>query len=311
MAPLDEEEILTAVAAQNNRLPSTVLIAPGDDMALLELPSRRLLSAVDQVVVGVHVLATTPLELIARKAVARNISDVAAMGGLPVALLACATLPRGMSQESAAELLDSVRRWGEDFGSPLIGGDTTIHADASAPLVLSITVLATTRADGVVLTRSGAQVGDQLIISGPLGGSFGEDGLGRHLTFTPRVPEAQELIDALGSNVHALIDLSDGLGVDCTRMMRASSQSCGTLLQAHLIAEQIPCNCGVTLRGALADGEDYELLAAIGSNAAAPAGFSVIGRVVARPVGDTRPTLVLIGDECEDASQCGWTHGSA
>lgn len=311
MAPLDEETILSAVARDNFRLPSTVLIPPGDDMALVQMPSRQLLVAVDQVVMGVHVTAATPMTLIARKAVARNVSDVAAMAGLPVALLACATLPCEMTQESAHELLDSVRRWGAEFGAALIGGDTTIHADPAAPLVLSITILATPRVDGRVVQRSGARIGDLLVVSGALGGSFAEDGLGRHLTFTPRIREAHALIDALGDGVHAMMDLSDGLGVDGARMMDASSTRGGIALQAQLLAEQIPCNCGVTLRHALADGEDYELLAAIDAHAHVPAGFTVIGRVVARNEGDNRAAIVMIGDEREDASHFGWTHGRA
>ena len=310
MVPLNEEMILNAVAADNGRLPPTVLIRPGDDMALLEWPSNRLLCAVDQVVVGVHVTTSTPIELIARKAVARNLSDVAAMGALPVAILACATLPVAMTQEAAHELLASVRQWGREFGAPLIGGDTTIHTDVAAPLVLSITVLATPRTDGIVVTRSGACVGDLLIVSGALGGSFGEEGLGRHLTFTPRVRAAQTLIDALGTRVHAMMDLSDGLGVDSGRMMHASSQKGGCALQAQFLAEQIPCQCGVTLSCALGDGEDYELLAAIDGRAAAPSGFTVVGQVVARAESDPRLAVVLIGNECEDATQLGWTHGS-
>lgn len=311
MAPLDEETILSAVARENFRLPPAVLIPPGDDMALVEMPSHRLLVAVDQVVVGVHVTASTPLALIARKAVARNLSDVAAMGGIPFATLACATLPQSMSHESAQELLEAVRRWGAEFEAPLIGGDTTIHTDATAPLVLSITILAAPRADGRVVQRSGARVGDVLVTSGALGGSFGKDGLGRHLTFTPRIREAHALIEALGEGVHAMMDLSDGLGVDCARLVVASSVRGGVAMQAQLIADQIPCNCGVTLREALADGEDYELLAAVDARARVPAGFTVIGRIVARSESDTRPAIVLIGDESEDASHSGWTHGRA
>ncbi len=311
MAPFDEESILSAVARENHRLPPTVLIPPGDDMALVEMPSRRVLAAVDQVVVGVHVTAATPVALIARKAVARNMSDVAAMGGIPFAILACATLPRGMSEESAVQLLESLRNCAVEFGAPLIGGDTTIHTDPAAPLVLSVTVLAVPRADGRVVQRGGARVGDFLLTSGSLGGSFGADGLGRHLTFAPRLREAHALIDALGEHVHAMMDLSDGLGVDCARMMDASSASGGRALQAQLIADQIPCSSGVTLHHALTDGEDYELLAAVDSRAQVPLGFTVIGRVTAREAGDTRAVILCTGDGVEDASHSGWTHGRA
>ncbi len=307
--PLDEANILAAVAATNDRLPAHVLIPPGDDMALLALGCDRVLTAVDQVVVGVHVLATTPVELIARKAVARNISDVAAMGGIPVGLLACAALPSGMNQQTAETLLESVRQCGEEFGAPLVGGDTTIHGDVAAPLVLSITVLARPRVDGRVIRRGGAMPSDLLITSGPLGGSFGTDGLGRHLTFTPRMHEAHALIDLLGDGVHAMIDLSDGLGIDCSRLMECSSLHAGCALQAHIVAEQLPRNRGATIRQALSDGEDYELLAAIDKASELPRGWFAIGHVTQRPALDGRAVLLHLGDDVEDATTHGWLHG--
>ncbi|MSQ90426.1 MAG: thiamine-monophosphate kinase [Phycisphaerales bacterium] len=306
--PIDESGILQAVAAANDRLPASVLIPPGDDMALLEVGTARLLVAVDQVVSGVHFVAATPIDLIARKAIARNVSDVAAMAGIPVATLASATLPREMSQQSAQQLLESVRRFAEEFGAPLIGGDTAVHKAANAPLVLSVTILARPRADGMVITRQGARAGDKLIVSGPLGGSFGADGLGRHLTFLPRTQEAQALVDQLGSQVHAMIDISDGLGCDCARMMRASSKHGGSSLQARLDADRIPCHGGVPVRDAVGDGEDHELLAAIDGGAAVPFGFTMIGEVCARPVEEAPLVALLVGDDLEDATDWGWNH---
>lgn len=303
-----EIQIVAAIVAANKDLPSHVLIPPGDDMAMIDFGSSRMLVAVDQVVEGVHFITGTSMDLIARKAVARNISDVAAMAGLPIATLACATLPREMSQDIEAELLSAVRRWTAAWGAPLIGGDTTIHRTSSAPLVLSITVMARPRSDGRVLTRSGAKVGDILVVSGSLGGSFHSDGTGRHLTFSPRVEEAHDLVDRLGMSVHAMIDLSDGLGLDCARVIRASSAHCGCTLQARLDAGSIPCNAGVSIKRALHDGEDYELLAAIDPSAPVPTGFISVGKVVEKKVVGSPAVVLVTGDQEEDVSECGWTH---
>lgn len=306
--PVNEREILALVAAANADLPKYILIPPGDDMALVQLLSTQVLVAVDQVVAGRHFVASTPLDLVARKAVARNASDVAAMAGLPVATLASVTLPRALGARAARELLDSVRKYAAHFGCPLIGGDTSVHHDPAGPLTLSVTILASPRADGLVITRHKARAGDRLIVSGPLGGSFQEDGLGRHLTFTPRVAEAQALADHLGQDLHAMIDISDGLGVDTARIIDASTQHLGRPLQGRLNAADIPCNDGIVVRHALCDGEDHELLAAISATARVPSGWTAIGEIVDRPKDDARSVLVVIGDAVEDATNLGWLH---
>ena len=305
---INEREILKLAAAANGTLPQSILIPPGDDMALVQLPSSQVLVAVDQVVAGRHFTAETPLDLVARKAIARNVSDVAAMAAIPVATLASVTLPHSLGAQGARELLESVRKYAAQFGCPLIGGDTSVHHDPQGPLTLSVTILASPRADGIVVTRHGAKIGDRLIVSGPLGGSFAEDGLGHHLTFTPRVAEAQGLADTLANELHAMIDISDGLGLDTARIIDASAAHSGFAMQARLSGGHIPCNRGHVLRHALSDGEDHELLAAIDGRAVVPAGWTDIGTIIERQVGDARSVLVEIADELEDATKLGWLH---
>ncbi len=305
---VNERDILALAVAANGFLPKNILIPPGDDMALIQLTSSQVLVAVDQVVAGRHFTANTPLDLVARKAVARNVSDVAAMAGIPVATLASVTLPQSLGAQGASELLESVRKYAAEFGCPLIGGDTSVHHDPAGPLTLSVTILASPRADGIVVTRHGAKIGDRLIVSGPLGGSFAEDGLGHHLTFTPRVAEAQKLADKLGQNLHAMIDISDGLGLDTARIIEASTKHSGVAMQARLSGADIPCNRGHLLRHALSDGEDHELLAAIDALAEVPAGWTAIGLILQPQAEDARSVLVEIADALEDASNLGWLH---
>ena len=144
---VNEREILALAAAANGALPKNILIPPGDDMALVQLTSSQVLVAVDQVVAGRHFTANTPLDFVARKAVARNVSDVAAMAGIPVATLASVTLPHSLGAQGARELLESVRKYAAEFGCPLIGGDTSVHQDPAGPLTLSVTILASPRTD--------------------------------------------------------------------------------------------------------------------------------------------------------------------
>lgn len=304
------EEAVIAHALRVAGVPSArVPIGAGDDMALVNVGNAKVLIAVDQVVEGVHFRMGTPLDLVARKAVARNVSDIAAMGALPAACVASAVLPLDMSADDARALVDAVAHWARLFDCPLVGGDTAVHRTPDAPLTLSVTVLASIRADGIVVRRNGACAGDTLLIGGPVGGSFGEDGLGRHLQIEPRVTQAQQLIDALGGKVHAMIDISDGLGRDAARLAHASGIRTGRALQARLCATDVPLHGGVTLRQGLCDGEDHELLAAVEAGAPIPAGWTAIGSVRTPHAGDARGCVVdALGGEV-DASEFGWTHG--
>lgn len=304
------EEAVIARAVQLAGLPSArAPIGAGDDMALVTVGPAKVLVAVDQVVEGVHFRTGTPLDLIARKAVARSVSDIAAMGALPAACVVAATLPNDMSAADAQVLVGAVAHWAHSFDCPLVGGDTAVHTGAGAPLTLSVTVLASVRADGIIARRSGACAGDTLVLGGAVGGSFGADGLGRHLHIEPRISQSQQLIDALGGKVHAMIDISDGLGRDAARVAHASGARTGRTLQARLRGDRIPLREGATLRQGLCDGEDHELLAAIEPGAAIPEGWTVIGSMATPSAGDARGCVVDAAGSDHDASDLGWTHG--
>ncbi|HWB19334.1 MAG TPA: thiamine-phosphate kinase [Phycisphaerales bacterium] len=262
---MSEFQLLHHIYSANRNLASSVIIPPGDDMAMLQLSGSRILAAVDQLIDGRHFnLKSTPLNLIARKAIARSVSDIAAMAAHPSACLVAAILPPDFPAQRANELFDHMRAAAESFHCPLIGGDIAFHSSPSHPLTLSVTVLAEPRfihdqsSGGVAhfgaVTRSGAQPSDLLCVTGLLGGSLEPSGLGRHLTFEPRVNLALALAETLGPRLHAMIDISDGLGRDASHIAESSN------VTIHVDASAIPCNPGVTLRNALSDGEDYELL---------------------------------------------------
>src|SRR5206468_1351181 len=133
-------------------------------------------------------------------------------------------LPRSLGRESANELYFGLRQAADEFGVPVVGGDTNSWDGA---LVISVTVLGEATDRGPVL-RGGAKPGDWVFVTGPLGGSI----LGHHLDFTPRVREALALHAA--ADLHAMCDVSDGLSADLNHILEESR--CG----AVLVAESVP-----------------------------------------------------------------------
>jgi thiamine-monophosphate kinase len=255
---------------------------------------------------------------IGRKAVTRNISDVAAMAARPVAILAACVLPRSITQAQSQELVDAIAQTAAHFGAPLIGGDTCVHV-GNGPLTISVTVLAQPL-DGVKpILRGGAQAGDQLFVTGALGGSLAKDGGGHHFTFTPRLAESHALAKLLGTNLHAMMDLSDGLARDGTRFAQASA------LQAVIIAEQLPTTPACVKahtqanawQGALGDGEDYELLFAVAANVQMPATIGPnntpitrIGSLQALPTSTAQALICFHNQLVVDVSQLGLWHNA-
>lgn len=297
----DESALLTHIfrrsAGMEARFP-WVLAGPGDDCAALRAADLGsvVLAKVDQLVEGRHYdPRVTSVDLIARKAVARAVSDVAAMGGAPRAALAAAALRDGFDQED--ELFDAMHAWAEHWECPLVGGDI---ARVAGPTVISVSVLAAAPPRGVV-GRRGARPGDGVYITGRIGGSYAS---GRHLTFTPRLIEGRWLCDTLADRLTAMMDVSDGLGRDAARIAAASG------VRIEIDAAAIPRHADAPdpLRAA-ADGEDHELLftAAASPGAACPiTGVSLtrIGEVVAGAGCAIRSP----GGAWLDASSMGWEH---
>lgn len=232
-----------------------VLVPPGDDLAVLRVENEPLLLVgADQVLDGVHFDAKihSP-RLIGRKAMNRNLSDCAAMACLPAAAVSTVALPRGVGIDYARELYLGLRDAAEPFDCPIVGGDT---GSWEGKLVLTVTILG--RGAGIQpVTRSGAKSGDDIYVTGPLGGSL----QGRHMTFEPRIALARQL--AATGRITAMIDLSDGLSRDLGHICRQSGV--GAVIDAaavpiHPDARAASRDGRAPLEHALHDGEDYELL---------------------------------------------------
>jgi thiamine-monophosphate kinase len=234
-----------------------VLIGPGDDAALVRLnQDAPCLVTTDMLLEGscFRLSETTPRQ-VGRKALAVNLSDMAAMAGVPRAAVVSVGLPRRGGEALAKELYAGFREMADSYDVALVGGDTNSW---DGPLVISVTLLGLPTPRGPVC-RSGAQVGDWLMVTGPLGGSI----LGKHLSFIPRVREALEL--HARAELHAMIDISDGLAADVNHVCAESR--CGGVLRAEAIPISEAARALDTgesaLHHALADGEDFELVCAL------------------------------------------------
>ena len=225
----------------------------GDDLAILESPRGRLLAGIDPVLDGVHLnIAEHGHAAAGRKAVNRNLSDVAAMGGTPTAVLLSLVIPKRDALADALACFDAARAAAEAAGCELVGGD---FATWDGPLVVTAAVLG--EADRPV-PRTGATPGQRLFVTGPLGGSI----LGRHLTFAPRLAEGR----ALANQVSAMMDLSDGLARDLPRLLDGLGADLSNV-PVHPDAVRLAADTGrPPLWHALNDGEDYELLFAADTN---------------------------------------------
>lgn len=312
-----EGELLRRIFARSADLPREfpqVLTGPGDDCAVIASRGVPLLLKVDQVVEGRHFTRETPIDLVARKAIARAVSDIAAMAGTPVATLVGAVLPQGYAHADA--LYDALLRWSRHFACPLVGGDTASYAGTgphqAAPLTLSVTVLGSTHASRGPVHRSGARVGDNIFVTGTIGGSFIAQGgpfpgSGKHLLFEPRVREAASLAGTLGADLHAMMDISDGLGIDAARMAERSG------VAVEMDASRVPLSPGLSdVQQACADGEDYELLFTAAPEAAIPSSVggtpvTCIGRVVAFSEGGPR-SMLRVRNVLVSLDNSGWEH---
>ncbi len=239
-----------------------VVAGAGDDCAVLDLgePGWQALFKTDAVVEGIHFVADAPPEKVGHKAIARALSDVAAMGGMPVAAVVTLALPPGREAAWAEGVYRGLCRTAAQWQVAVVGGETVSNPGHAW---LSVALMGRVRRGKAVL-RSGARAGDALMVSGELGGSIA----GHHLEFEPRLREAAWL--AAHHDVHAMIDVSDGLAGDLRHVLEASGG-----LGAEVLASALPVRAAARARAreggratpailaALTDGEDFELLFAV------------------------------------------------
>lgn len=284
---------------------SGVELGIGDDAAVVEWGSRCGLLAADMLLDGVHFETSSQSPVaIGRKALAVNLSDVAAMAGVPRFALVSLALPRSASADFAAGIFEGLKSIADEFNTAIVGGDTTSW---DGPFAINVAIVGDVVGDRAV-TRSGAKPGDWLFVTGELGGSL----LGRHLTFTPRVREAGILHRAV--DLHAMIDVSDGLVADLYHVLEESAA--GAILHEAAIpvsdaARQVVDDRS-PLEHALGDGEDFELLFAVSPGDGAklvsenPMGIrlSHIGEVtVEQPC-----VLRMAAGDLKPLDRLGWAH---
>lgn len=304
-SPLRESDLLASIASRSANLGAKfphVLAGPGDDCAVVRIGDTDCLLTVDQVIENRHFKSGTPLDLIARKAIARSISDIAAMAGTPICALATGAFPKNFDQASADNLSAALKRWGEHWNCPLVGGDIASLPRDTDPLTLTITVLGNPHPTRGPVLRSGAQPGNNIYVTGKLGSSFDPStGLGKHLTFEPRLAEARALADALGTNLHAMMDLSDGLGRDAARMANASG------VRFEIDSQLIPANTP-DWKAAASDGEDYELL--FTASGSVPAQAPQTGTPITRigTVLSGSDSFFISGSNHLNTRELGWEH---
>jgi thiamine-monophosphate kinase len=220
------------------------------------LGESRLICQTDPVVFGRHFDESLAPEWVGAKLLLRNLSDIAAMGGQPVAAVVSLSLPPNTSVRWLRGFYRGLARCSLQHATPIVGGDVS----RSESCLAAHLTLAGRAMGGRAMTRSGARPKDVLVVTGPLGGSL----LGRHARIRPRLAEGAWL--AAREAVHACMDISDGLAKDLPALV---PDGCVALIDSAMIpihpaARRLATRTGRTaLEHAICDGEDYELLAAI------------------------------------------------
>jgi thiamine-monophosphate kinase len=272
-----EDELLSAIARLVSDDAPNVVVGVGDDAAVVRPGAGDLVLTTDALVEGSHFVraASVPRDL-GYRAIAVNVSDIAAMAASPRFALAALTLPGDVDAAYVTELIGGMRDACAEHGCLLVGGNLARGRELTLAVTLTGEV-----APGRAVTRAGARIGDALVVTGELGTSaaarrlrddasrWNDDdraALRRAERPVARVGEAQVLAR---HGVTAMIDVSDGLALDLSRLCRAS----GTGARVDLTA--VPVAASATLDEAVAGGEDYELLAAIPSDGVAAAASDV------------------------------------
>lgn len=261
---LGEFELIARLTKNLPRDPS-VVVGVGDDCAVLRSrdPNRYLLFKTDPVIEGTHFVfrsssktknpPATPYQ-VGWKAMARNLSDIAAMGGLPKWALVSLGLPAKTSVKVVDEIDRGLNACASHFGAVIVGGDTSQTSDN---LFVVVSLIGEVERNFLKL-RSTARAGQIVFVTGTLGGSI----LGKHLTFTPRIEEARWLVQNFP--IAAMIDVSDGLGGDLQRLCEMSRVGFDILADAVPISDAAQTlsrsDRRSPLEHALSDGEDFELL---------------------------------------------------
>ena len=255
VAALGEEGLIAAIRRWLGPASPPSPAGIGDDCAVLPRARGRQLLTVDPVVYGRHFDASVPPAAVGAKLLKRNLSDIAAMGGRPVAAVVALTLDRRVRRDWLEKFYRGLAAEARRHGVAVVGGDV---AEGPGVLAASLTLLGAVDGPRAV-TRAGARSGDWIYVTGVLGGSIRS---GHHHDFEPRLAEGAWL--ARRPAVRAMMDVSDGLAKDLRALTPRGSRPA-------LEADLVPRRPGASLGSALGEGEDYELVFALAARTNRPA----------------------------------------
>lgn len=244
LSAYSEEKILEAIKPYLTSQPHVELPA-GDDCSIINTESSQVLFKTDSIVETRHFEPQSDPQLVGRKALARPLSDIAAMGGTPLSALITLASPPHHQLQYITDIYQGIDKLAKEFNVSLSGGETVSLPEQNS-LLISVTLLGKANPKNSP-KRSSGKPGDIIFVTGQLGNSYKSQ---HHFTFTPRIKEGQ----SLAPYVNSMMDLSDGLGSDLPRLAKASQ--CGFDLEKT----KIPIREEANLQQAITEGEDYELL---------------------------------------------------
>jgi thiamine-monophosphate kinase len=315
--PLAEKVLISRLRRAARRRNANLVTGIGDDCAAIRLPAgEQALVTTDFSLEGIHFRRQWhPPEVVGHRCLTRGLSDIAAMGGKPIAAFLSLALPRSVSQHWVDGFLRGFLALADEFKVSLAGGDT---AESPAGILADIIVLGSVP-QGKAILRSGARPGDRIYVTGELGGASAAlqelfaghkmrpQDFPRHFHPVPRISVGQFLREkGLAS---AMIDLSDGLSTDLGHICEESGVGAEILAPAIPRAVSGKVGTEVDLHQALHGGDDYELLFVAPRNKTVP---RRIARVPVTLIGHvTRRKRILLMNENGVGSELkpqGWEH---
>jgi thiamine-monophosphate kinase len=248
LSEVGEEKLLAQILPHLPRS-KRVIVAPGDDCAVVKFRGAQdsLVLKSDCVVEGIHFTNETPAIAIGWKAMMRSLGDFAAMAAVPEFALITLVISGKKKTKWVRDFYRGLNRAATQFDVAVVGGETSA---TGGNIVVTVSVAGYVESKRWI-SRNGGKVNDDLFVTGELGGSI----RGRHLNFTARITEARWL--AFHFPIHAMMDLSDGLGADLPRL------ACASKVGFQIENQTLPIARGSTTQQAISDGEDYELLFAL------------------------------------------------
>jgi thiamine-monophosphate kinase len=250
LGDLGEDSLLEQIALDLPRVDTRKIFAGlADDCAIIQMADvqNSLVLKTDCVVERVHFVRKTKGSQVGWKAMMRPVSDFAAASAVPRFALITLIAPPETEVAWVKDLYRGLRKAAKHFDVGIVGGETS---STPGSIAVSVSVIGFVERNRAV-SRRGGKPGDDLFVTGRLGGGMKQ----KHLEFVPRIVESRWLTQHF--HIHAMMDLSDGLGADLPRLARASNVS------FNIDLEKLPLDRGATVNAAIADGEDYELLFAI------------------------------------------------